>query len=189
MVKIAFTPHRPSSSPLKEAGVITNLLEDEVDFVHLRHPDADTDLLRSILEEIRPDLRQRITLHDHYDLAFLHLAGGIQLNSRNGITDVMVHKDSEIRISKSCHTIEEIMEAGESGRLAYATLSPIFDSISKAGYSSNFNSDELSEFLGDCRLPVIALGGVTPEKLPMINELGFAGAAMLGHYMPLFEHA
>ena len=30
-------------------------------------------------------------------------------------------------------------------------------------------------------MPVIALGGVTPEKLGELQQLGFAGAAFLGY--------
>ncbi|MCI6856861.1 MAG: hypothetical protein MR865_05480, partial [Bacteroidales bacterium] len=31
------------------------------------------------------------------------------------------------------------------------------------------------------KVPVIALGGVTPEKLGELQQLGFAGAAFLGY--------
>ncbi|GAB3828156.1 hypothetical protein GCM10028895_41300 [Pontibacter rugosus] len=30
------------------------------------------------------------------------------------------------------------------------------------------------------KLPLIALGGVTAEKLPLVQEMGFKGAAVLG---------
>lgn len=186
------------------------LLESEVDYVHLRHPGASKDTLQAILEEIDPALRKKITLHDHYELAVRDLAGGIQLNSRNSIKDLQLishDKDatqtksaclgrsirsengnfSGIRISKSCHSINEIRNAETSGNLEYVTLSPIFDSISKSGYLAAFDINILRGLLHSCQLPVIALGGVTPDKIPLLESLGFRGVAMLGYYSPLFK--
>lgn len=65
-------------------------------------------------------------------------------------------------------------------RYDYVTLSPIFDSISKTGYHSGFDLDEVKCFLTAVDVNVIALGGVTEARLPRIREAGFYGAAMLG---------
>ena len=64
----------------------------------------------------------------------------------------------------------------------YLFLSPIFDSISKEGYRSAFTPAVLREaaargLLGE---RVAALGGVRPELLPTLRDLGFGGAALLG---------
>ncbi len=183
MVKIAFTP--PSLlSPEHEARVITALLKKEVDYVHLRHPEANRETLRKILEGIDADLRVRITLHDHYDLAYENLAGGIQINARNR---GLVRNGSNIRVGRSCHSIKEVQEAIADGSYDYATLSPIYNSISKPGYMAAFEKQILSVFLHSSQLPVVALGGVTPDKLPELQTLGFKGAAMLGYYFPYFE--
>ena len=57
-------------------------------------------------------------------------------------------------MSRSCHSIDELRKCIG---LAYATLSPIFDSISKQGYHSAFTGETLSA-LDDIPTPVIALG-------------------------------
>ena len=65
----------------------------------------------------------------------------------------------------------------------YCFLSPIFDSLSKKGYSAAFPAETLrragSEGIIDRH--VYALGGITPERLPQLQEWGFGGAAMLGY--------
>ena len=66
-------------------------------------------------------------------------------------------------------------------------LSPIFDSISKEGYKSNF-SDRMHAFTqlkpelmtAIKGKNVIALGGVDEDKIELVKKVGFAGAAMLG---------
>ena len=64
----------------------------------------------------------------------------------------------------------------------YLFLSPLFDSISKSGYRAAFTDGELRDaaargLLGE---RVVALGGIRPELLPRVRELGFGGAALLG---------
>lgn len=67
-------------------------------------------------------------------------------------------------------------------------LSPIFNSISKRGYHSKFNFQELSIFLKKYNSSLIsknlgvaiALGGIDEEKIEIVRELGFSGVGVLG---------
>jgi thiamine-phosphate pyrophosphorylase len=62
------------------------------------------------------------------------------------------------------------------------SLSPIFDSISKPGYNSAFTAEQIAEArrqgLIDER--VMALGGVTFDKIDDVLKMGFGGAMILG---------
>ena len=64
----------------------------------------------------------------------------------------------------------------------YVFLSPIFDSISKRGYRSQFSLTELQKAAAEGIIDskVVALGGITKDKLPLLQSLHFGGAAMLG---------
>lgn len=70
--------------------------------------------------------------------------------------------------------------------LDYCFLSPVYDSISKAGYrSAGFlapgpKAALLARALARPPLPVLALGGVAPGTLRALRGAGFAGAAVLG---------
>lgn len=61
-------------------------------------------------------------------------------------------------------------------------LSPIFDSVSKQGYTSAFTDNVLKQASKDGIIDnkVVALGGVTPDKINYLRQLNFGGAAMLG---------
>lgn len=185
---VGITPNAPMTSPKREAEVITSILANkEADFFHLRHPDLDADGLREILLHIDEEYRNLITLHDHFELLSEGLCGGIQLNSRNyTIPEYLTDsKTSRVRIGRSCHSFEELSEADKKG-IDYATLSPIFDSISKTDYPSRFKLESLSEVIQTMSLKVIALGGVTPDKFPILSKAGFSGAAMLGYFAKYF---
>ena len=82
--------------------------------------------------------------------------------------------------TRSCHSLEEIIKYKND--YDYLFLSPIFDSISKVGYKSEFNNQDLLEASegGIIDEKVIALGGVTFDKIPYLKELHFGGVAMIG---------
>ncbi|WP_304382356.1 thiamine phosphate synthase [uncultured Duncaniella sp.] len=154
-----------------EAVKIVKLLQSGVDYVHIRKPGAELCDVVRLIEVIPADLRLRLKIHDNFELTKFYDLGGIQLNLRSP-----KYFPSVRHVSRSCHSIEEVDKY--YGECQYVTLSPIFDSISKKGYVSKFNLDGIkSKIIGK---NVIALGGVTPENLHEVKDVGFSGAAMLG---------
>ncbi len=116
-------------------------------------------------------------LHDHFELAMEYGLRGIHLNSRNPY----FHKGWKGAVSRSCHSISELAECKKEA-YDYMSLSPIFDSISKEGYKSAFTREQLEEARqnGIIDNRVMALGGVTFDKIGLITEMGFGGAMILG---------
>ncbi len=159
-----------------EAVVIEAALNGGYDLVHLRKPGASEEEMISILEELPAECRARIVIHSHFNLALRYGLYGIHLNSRCSI----VPDGFSGSISRSCHTLEEVEQHKDSCN--YLFLSPIFNSISKKGYASAFSGASLREAAekGIIDSKVYALGGVTPERLSWLEEIGFGGAAMLG---------
>ena len=80
----------------------------------------------------------------------------------------------------SCHSLEEL--SAHKAKFDYLFLSPIFDSISKKGYSGRFTREQLLEARDNGLIDkkIIALGGITAGNIPIIRELGFGGVAVLG---------
>ncbi len=162
-----------------EGRRIAALLDEGFWRVHIRKPRATADRLRQLLGSIPSRCLPRIVLHDHQELAATFHVGGIHLNSRQP-TLLPELKGKELTVSRSCHSLEEVV--AWKARTDYLFLSPIFDSISKKGYRSNFSPDILrsaaAEGIIDAK--VFALGGVTTDRLPLLRAIGFGGAAMLG---------
>lgn len=154
-----------------EAAKIHSMLDCGVWRIHIRHPKATTGQLAEIIENIPVDKRQRVSIHDHFELAEPMGIGGLHLNSRNS----KVPAGFKGLISRSCHSIEELDMYPE---LDYLFLSPVYDSISKTGYKAHFSNDELAAARLGSR--VFALGGVRPRHFTELQQLGFGGAAMLG---------
>ena len=172
LIRIAFTtPYFYEG----EAEAIARLLAtDAVDYVHIRKPGSDSAAVGELIAKIPDGLRRRITLHDHAELA--QAVGGIHLNSRM----TQIPEGWKGRLSVSLHSIEEVER--ETRNVDYVTLSPVFDSISKRGYASAFALPqlEMARAEGVIDDKVIALGGVTADRLPAVRRMGFGGAALLG---------
>ncbi len=161
----------------RETDAICCLLDSGWTRVHIRKPSATKTQIAKLIVKIPEKYRQRLSLHDHFELALEYNLGGVHLNHRNPLPP----DGWKGLISKSCHSIEE---TARSSHLDYVTLSPIFDSISKAGYRSQFSQIELRE----ANLSkVYALGGVTLSKIEKLKELGFSGAAMLSEAWKTME--
>jgi len=80
----------------------------------------------------------------------------------------------------SAHSFEELEKCSSD----ICFLSPIFDSISKAGYRAKYSKEELKEGIAawkkNCSQKLFALGGIEASNIAELAELGFDGAAVLG---------
>ena len=166
-----------------EVTLINQLLNAGIYRIHIRKPQASADEVRILIEDIESKWHTRLSLHDHHHLA-IEYGCGIHLNARNPIPPEDAKKDT--LFSASCHSIEEVGK--RKTQCDYVFMSPIFDSISKHGYSAAYSQDELNKASakGIIDKKVIALGGVTPNHIPYLERMGFGGAAFLGH---VWRHA
>jgi thiamine-phosphate diphosphorylase len=86
-------------------------------------------------------------------------------------------------VGRSCHDGAELARAAAEG-LAYATVSPVFTSVSKPGYGPPLGTARLANLCAGSPLPVYALGGVdTPAKAHACVRAGAAGVAVMGAVM------
>ncbi|KAK9824246.1 hypothetical protein WJX72_008898 [[Myrmecia] bisecta] len=146
--------------------------------LHLRKPGWSRDKYAAYIEQIQPNNRRRVVLHDWHELAStLHLKG-IHYTERNRPAAPIQHHPP-LTISTACHSLQQL--AAGFGAVDYVLLSPIFDSISKEGYKAAYpEPDALKQAVRSAGVPVIALGGVGPSNLQFACDLGFAGVAVLG---------
>lgn len=164
----------------KEVEVISSLINQFGCRVHLRKKlggeEFLPDLCNALIERVD---RRLLTLHGHADLVEVYNLGGYH-DSLSKVIERSNIWGNRVIYSTSCHSIDEVNSALDI--VSYLFLSPIFDSISKHGYSSNFDKDELSRWLlGYENLPnIIALGGVDAKNILEVKDMGFSGAALLG---------
>ncbi|WP_442935051.1 thiamine phosphate synthase [Micromonospora sp. CPCC 206061] len=83
-------------------------------------------------------------------------------------------------VGRSCH------DAAELERLTtehYAMVSPVFPTASKPGYGPPLGIGGLARLVARSPVPVLALGGVTPQTARDCIAAGAAGVAVMGTVM------
>ena len=160
----------------EDVYLINTLLNNGIETIHLRKPDSTIDECRNLLAELSAEQRAKIVVHDYSELYFEFSLKGIHVNKN---VTTLPEGYSGIK-TRSCHSFEEIINYKND--YDYLFLSPIFDSISKSGYKSAFSEEMLLKASADGIIDnkVIALGGVTFDKMPYLRALNFGGVAMLG---------
>jgi thiamine-phosphate pyrophosphorylase len=164
-----------------EARIVMQLLNLGLEAYHLRKPGWSLEETRSFMASLSNEFHHKVVLHSHFNLGEEFNIKGIHLNENN---KKLISEVKDIRIiSASFHGIADIKK--NLFPFEYAFLSPIFDSISKVGYNSNFDLKmlalDLSALNKQNQLPkIIALGGINAQNIHLVGEMGFAGAALLG---------
>ena len=84
-------------------------------------------------------------------------------------------------LGASCHSLAEAREAAALG-CTYITAGHVFDTDCKRGLPGR-GLDFLRQVCQGVSLPVYAIGGVTPERMPEILAAGAAGACSMSGAM------
>jgi len=88
----------------------------------------------------------------------------------------------------SAHNRDEIRRAAEAG-CHYATISPVYMPTSKDTSQPPLGVENLEALCGESPIPLIALGGITPEKAGDCFSRGVAGVAAIGAFFSASDPA
>jgi thiamine-phosphate pyrophosphorylase len=177
------------SNPKKfenEQEIIKRLFECGLKIFHLRKPDLSTREMKQYIQEIPAQYHNRIVIHSHYELALKLGLKGIHISKRRRKkrfytwvrTFIFRLKRPDLHISTSFNNLSSLFE--DTASYSYVFLSPVFDSISQSGYQGAFSHHNLKIALTKTRHQVLALGGINPNNIEKLTEMGFTGAVLSG---------
>jgi thiamine-phosphate pyrophosphorylase len=165
-----------------------------VDYIQLREKDLTARELLELAEEAHARIRDsspsalatRLLINSRMDVALAGGADGVHLRSDDiSAADARAAwmkaaaaghwplATGHFTIACSCHTVGDVRRA-ESEGADFAVFAPVFEKSGERGVG-------LEALRAACRgsktLPVLALGGVTPDNAPACLEAGAAGMA------------
>jgi thiamine-phosphate pyrophosphorylase len=149
--------------------------------VHLREKDlwgrALLDLARA-LREVCARAGQRLLVNDRLDVALAAGADGVHLPSA-GVppADARLLLGAGALVGVSCHSEADVRRA-LAGGASYATFGPVHDTPSKRGLGSPVGVGPLRAAAA-AGLPLVALGGMTPERAREAFSAGAHGVAAI----------
>lgn len=109
-------------------------------------------------------------------------AAGVHLPAASDVAAARAVLGARARIGYSAHDLNGAVAAARSGA-DYVTLSPVFASLSKAGYGPLLGLEGLARLAARVPVPILALGGVRAENAAECLSSGAAGVAVMGAVM------
>ena len=151
-----------------------------VDMIQIREKDLSTRDLLALTEravEAATGTPTRIVVNDRLDVALALGAAGVHLGTQSIPAEAarrIVPKDFLIGVS--CHSLEEA-EAAQAAGADYIVFGPVFETASKIQYGPPVGLAKLREATSTVFIPVLALGGITVERVKPCLDAGAAGIA------------
>ena len=107
----------------------------------------------------------------------MHLPGDFA-----SVREVIRQTNGRFIIGCSVHTLDEAKRR-ESEGADFITYSPIYLTASKPGYGPAVGLDNLRQVTGAVKIPVFALGGITPQQVSECIQAGAYGIAVMSGVM------
>ena len=165
-----------------EINIIHSLFENGLELLHIRKPDYSEAEMKSFLLEIKSDWREQLVLHSHHQLASEFGINRIHFTEkvRTEISEESLKKwkKSGFTLSTSVHQMIDFEAL--SNVFDYAFFGPVFESISKQDYISNLDFKKELKQRKNNKTALIALGGITSERIKTALQYGFDDVALLG---------
>lgn len=153
-----------------------------VDLVQIREPQLEGGSLLRLVEgcvnAVRSS-RARVLVNDRLDVALAARAHGVHLRASS-------FSGSRVReivprgflIGRSVHDVAEVQAATEDGSLDYLIFGTVFATGSKPGRAP-VGLVELAAAVRATPLPVLAIGGITVERMGEVRRAGVSGWAAI----------
>ncbi|MBM7095711.1 thiazole tautomerase TenI [Bacillus sp. H-16] len=158
-------------------------VHEYVDVIHVREKDRSAKEMMEIVEELLASgvPARKLIINDRVDVAQVMNCCGVQLACHSlGVSEVR-KCFPHLRVGKSVHRYEEAIEAERDGA-DFVLYGHVYPTASKSGKTPK-GLDELSSLTRSLRIPVIAIGGISPEKLPELRAAGAGGIAVMSGIM------
>jgi thiamine-phosphate pyrophosphorylase len=164
------------------ASVVSECLAAGLPAVQLREKDlgaADLAALARPLREITRAGGALLSINDRVDVALVTGADAVQRTSTSlEIADIRTLAHGRLRIGASTHSRAEAEKAERDGA-DWIVFGPVYDTPSKRPFGPPQGLAKLAETARAVRIPVIAIGGITPERVGAVCDAGARGVAVI----------
>jgi len=166
---------------------VKSVADAGVDWIQLREKQLSGRELSDLLQEavrVAP-APCRVLLNDRLDVACAVGAAGVHLTEQSiSVADAKQFArkrglPASFLVGASTHSLDSARAAAD------ITFGPVFATPSKAGYGAPQGIERLAAVCRSLSIPVLAIGGITPENAGACRAAGTAGIAAIR----LFQHA
>ena len=176
--------HRCAPTPLVD--VVSELLDAGVTAIQLREKDlndAELTCLAQSIAELCRSYKTKLFINTNAHIALEVGAAGVHLPANAGSVDfVKARTENNFYVGGSVHSLDAAKKREAEGA-DFLTYSPIYPTASKPGYGPAVGLESLKEMVSYVKLPIFALGGITPARTTACLAAGAFGIAVMSGVM------
>jgi thiamine-phosphate pyrophosphorylase len=169
------------TGPLEEA--VEACLGAGLKAIQLREKDLAVRDLLSLARVLRESTRRhgaKLIVNDRADVALAVGADGVQRAGTSlPVSALRAISPPGFLIGASVHSLAEARAAEPEGA-DFLLFGPVYDTPSKREYGPPQGLSALERVASTVRLPVFAVGGVTPARVAEVVRAGASGVAVIG---------
>jgi thiamine-phosphate pyrophosphorylase len=170
------------------AAVVEECLAAGLPAVQVREKDLAASAVADLCRRLREPTRERgalLIVNDRADVALAVGADAVQRTHASlsvadlrGVAARASAASTRLRIGASVHSLEEA-RAAEAEGADWIVFGPVYDTASKRRYGAPQGLVKLEQVTGAVRIPVVAIGGITPERVADVRAAGAHGVGAI----------
>lgn len=160
--------------------IIDEAMAAGIDLIQIRERDLDAAVLIQLVRNIiqrASGIATRVLVNDRTDVARAADAHGVHLRADSApvarVRDVV---PPDWIVGRSAHTPAEVRASASAD---YILFGAVFRPVSKPSSLPPAGLDGLRAAVGSVRVPVLAIGGIDPERAALSANAGAAGVAAI----------
>lgn len=163
---------------------VAQAVQGGVDLVQLREKDLSGGQLLELAESLLKAIGGSASLivNERADVALAAGAQGVQLGEDGlPVSAARTTVGSGALVGRSVHSVVRAAQAEAEGA-DFLVVGTMFASRSHPG-EAPAGPGLMRQISGKCRLPLIGIGGITPENAPEVIEAGASGVAVISNIL------
>jgi thiamine-phosphate pyrophosphorylase len=172
-----------AAAPRPPADVVEECLAAGLRAVQLREKDLEARALLALADTLREATQRhgaRLIVNDRADVALAAGADGVQRTHASlPVSALREITPPGFLVGASVHSEAEAREVAAQGA-DFIVFGPVYDTASKRRYGPPQGLAALEAVTRAVDRPVLAVGGLTPERVADVLAAGAAGVAVIG---------
>jgi len=181
-LKLTLVTDRTQTRGRDLAALVLECVAAGLPAVQVREKDLSAADLAALCRQLREPTRERgalLIVNDRADVALAVGADAVQRTYASlSVAEIRTVVEKRLSITASVHSREDALSAEAEGA-DWIVFGPVYDTASKRRYGPPQGLAKLEAVTRAVKIPVIAIGGITPERVREVRAVGAHGVAAI----------
>jgi len=181
-LRLTLVTDRTQTRGRELTALVTQCVAAGLPAVQVREKDLTAAELAALCRRLRGPTRESgalLVVNDRADVALAVGADAVQRTHASlSVAEIRTVVERRLSIGASVHSRDDALTAEAEGA-DWIVFGPVYDTASKRQYGPPQGLAKLETVARAVRIPVIAIGGITPERVAEVRAAGAHGVAAI----------